>query len=37
MAGGYAQDINDIVDIHAETIRIASVISKQSHWNNGGI
>jgi acetoin utilization deacetylase AcuC-like enzyme len=37
MAGGYAHDINDIVDIHAETIRIASAISKQSHLNNEGI
>lgn len=29
MAGGYAYSLNDIVDIHAETIRIASVISRK--------
>jgi len=23
MAGGYAEDVNDIVDIHANTIRVA--------------
>jgi len=32
MAGGYAHNLNDIVDIHAETIRIASAISKQSNF-----
>jgi hypothetical protein len=36
MAGGYAHNINDIVDIHAETIRIASAISKPSQWNHEG-
>lgn len=30
MAGGYAPDIDDIVDIHAQTLRIASELSDRS-------
>jgi len=29
MAGGYAPDVNDIVDIHAETVRIAAGFSRR--------
>jgi hypothetical protein len=30
MAGGYAHHLQDIVDIHANTIAIASELAKQS-------
>jgi acetoin utilization deacetylase AcuC-like enzyme len=32
MAGGYAEDVDDIVDIHAETIRIAARFAAARSW-----
>jgi len=30
MAGGYARDINDTVDIHVNTVRLAAEVYKSS-------
>lgn len=37
MAGGYSPDVEDIVDIHAATIRVASTLARRVSGTAGGV